>query len=67
MTPSRLVLALLGAALLSACGLRGELERPEPLWGDPPISGPDDPRAEKSESDTRATLPCLAPLLHGAK
>lgn len=30
-----LVLMALSALALSACGLRGSLERPEPLWGDP--------------------------------
>lgn len=30
-----LVLIALSALALSACGLRGGLERPEPLWGDP--------------------------------
>ncbi len=30
------ILPIAMAALsLSACGLRGDLERPEPLWGDP--------------------------------
>lgn len=34
---TRLGLALLMGAglLLSACGVRGTLERPEPLWGSP--------------------------------
>jgi hypothetical protein len=32
------------ACLLSACGLRGDLERPVPLWGNPPDEGPLDPR-----------------------
>jgi len=30
-----LILILLGTATLSACGLRGDLERPEPMWGHP--------------------------------
>lgn len=29
---SRLVLAALGLALLSACGIQGDLERPDPMW-----------------------------------
>lgn len=36
----------LGAAMLalSACGLQGDLKRPDPLWGNPPLDGPTDPR-----------------------
>ena len=30
-----LVLVALAASALSGCGLRGDLERPAPLWGDP--------------------------------
>lgn len=26
----------LSALALSGCGLRGDLERPDPMWGDPP-------------------------------
>jgi hypothetical protein len=29
----RIVLAVIGAGLLAGCGLRGDLERPAPLWG----------------------------------
>lgn len=29
-------LVALSALALAACGLRGNLERPGPLWGDPP-------------------------------
>ncbi|BDX00592.1 hypothetical protein MACH15_23440 [Maricaulis maris] len=29
-------LVALSALALAACGLRGNLERPDPLWGDPP-------------------------------
>ena len=32
---SSLILILLGTAALSACGLRGDLDRPEPMWGHP--------------------------------
>jgi hypothetical protein len=35
---------LLSVSALSACGLQGDLVRPMPLWGDPPLDGPDDPR-----------------------
>ena len=36
---------------LSACGLRGELVRPAPAWGDPPLEGPNDPRVLKEKAD----------------
>jgi hypothetical protein len=36
---------------LSACGLRGELVRPVPAWGDPPLEGPNDPRVLKEKAD----------------
>lgn len=29
---------------LSACGLQGELKRPDPMWGNPALDGPTDPR-----------------------
>ena len=39
------VLAITAAILaLSACGLQGDLTRPDPLWGNPPLDGPTDPR-----------------------
>lgn len=51
----RTVLVLLASlTALSACGLRGELERPVPLWGDPPNEGPNDPRTLKAEEDRKA-------------
>jgi hypothetical protein len=45
--------ALLGLITLSlsACGLRGELVRPTPMWGDPPLEGPNDPRVLKEKAD----------------
>jgi hypothetical protein len=46
---------LAGVSLLSACGLRGDLERPVPLWGNPPDEGPLDPRnIKKAEEEARA-------------
>lgn len=36
---------------LSACGLRGRLERPTPMWGNPPDEGPRDPRRLKAEKE----------------
>lgn len=32
---TNLILILLAAASLGACGLRGDLDRPEPMWGHP--------------------------------
>lgn len=31
---SRLILAAMALSLLGACGVRGDLERPPPLWGE---------------------------------
>ncbi len=47
-----LILIILGAAALSACGLRADLERPEPMWGNPqdadqPAGTADDAAAER--------------------
>ncbi len=51
----RTVLAVgLAATLFSACGLRGELERPAPLWGNPPNEGPLDPRTIKAAEEAAA-------------
>ena len=33
--PLLLAAALLAAGNLAACGLTGDLKRPDPLWGDP--------------------------------
>jgi hypothetical protein len=52
---TRIVLALGLAALLSSCGLKGDLERPVPLWGNPPDEGPLDPRnIKKAEEEAAA-------------
>lgn len=32
---SQILLVGLSVLALSACGLRGDLDRPEPLWGNP--------------------------------
>ena len=48
----RITLALLASvSLLGACGLRGDLVRPVPLWGNPPNEGPNDPRTIKAAED----------------
>jgi hypothetical protein len=46
-----LALVSFAALALSACGLRGELQRPVPAWGDPPLEGPNDPRVLKEKAD----------------
>lgn len=45
---------LLSVSALSACGLRGELVRPVPLWGNPPNEGPLDPRTIKAAEEAAA-------------
>ena len=42
------------SALAAGCGLRGDLERPPPLWGDPPNEGPLDPRTLR-EAEAKTT------------
>ena len=42
---------VISALLLAACGLRGKLERPVPLWGNPPNEGPFDPRSIKAAEE----------------
>jgi Prokaryotic lipoprotein-attachment site len=44
----------IACAALSACGLRGDLERPVPLWGNPPNEGPTDPRTIKAAEEAAA-------------
>jgi hypothetical protein len=49
------IAVLAGLSLLSACGLQGDLERPVPLWGNPPDEGPLDPRnIKKAEEEAAA-------------
>jgi predicted small lipoprotein YifL len=40
--------------LLAACGLKGELERPVPLFGNPPNEGANDPRTIKAREQAEA-------------
>ncbi|WP_417467210.1 LPS translocon maturation chaperone LptM [Maricaulis sp.] len=47
-----LILILLGTASLSACGLRGDLERPEPLWGHPQDAEQSDDAAGDTAADS---------------
>lgn len=48
------IILLASLTALAACGLQGELERPVPLWGDPPNEGPNDPRTIKAEEERAA-------------
>ena len=48
------LLLAVSLAALAACGLKGDLVRPVPLWGDPPNEGPNDPRTLKAEEDLKA-------------
>ncbi len=50
----RFAFALAGLALLAGCGLRGELERPVPMWGNPPNEGAKDPRTLKAQAEEEA-------------
>lgn len=45
------LLLVLSVSALSACGLRGELVRPEPMWGNPPNEGPLDPRSIRAAEE----------------
>ena len=45
-----LTLIILGALSVSACGLRGNLERPPPLWGHP--AGYEEPAEDGAAADT---------------
>ncbi|MEE2922537.1 lipoprotein [Hyphomonas sp.] len=48
--PLLLAAALLAAGNLAACGLTGDLKRPDPLWGDP--SGELDPAELPQQNQT---------------
>ncbi|MGX6648487.1 LPS translocon maturation chaperone LptM [Maricaulaceae bacterium MS644] len=53
---TRLAIAFLAAAaalVLSGCGIRGDLERPPPLWGEDnrPEAAADAPASEEDEDD----------------
>ena len=49
-----ILLLAVSLTALAGCGIRGDLVRPVPLWGDPPNEGPNDPRTLKAEEDRRA-------------
>lgn len=48
------LLLVMSLTALAGCGLKGDLVRPVPLWGDPPNEGPNDPRTIKAEEERRA-------------
>lgn len=52
------ILPVMMAALgLSACGLRGDLERPDPLWGEPKVEEPKvEPEAKTTELRPRTKV-----------
>jgi hypothetical protein len=53
--PLAIAALVLGTLTLPACGLTGDLKRPDPLWGDP-----NDVEADLPEGNT-STLPKLPP------
>ena len=48
------ILLAASALLLAACGLKGELVRPPPLFGNPPNEGENDPRTIKAKQQEEA-------------
>lgn len=46
-----LSLGVFAALTVAGCGLRGDLVRPVPLFGNPPIEGPNDPRVLKEQEE----------------
>jgi hypothetical protein len=46
--------ALVAASLVSACGHRGDLERPSRMWGEEPVSDvPREPIEDKTDDPVR--------------
>lgn len=50
----KVLIVLMSLTALAGCGLRGDLVRPVPLWGNPPNEGPNDPRTIKAEEERKA-------------
>jgi hypothetical protein len=48
------LLVVISLTALAGCGLRGDLVRPVPLWGNPPNEGPLDPRTIKAAEEAAA-------------
>ncbi len=55
----RIVLLLTFAACLSACGIKGDLDRPPPLWGAKTDTAPATAPAGDSDALDRPTEPSL--------
>jgi len=55
----RFAIALFALTLVSSCGIRGDLERPGPLWGEgsgaPPATLP--PETDREDDPTTLPLP----------
>ncbi|NNC36574.1 MAG: hypothetical protein HKO02_03890 [Hyphomonadaceae bacterium] len=43
--------SLIGAFALGACGIKGDLQTPPPLWGDKDQKAEKKPTSDKQESD----------------
>jgi len=54
-----LILMGAGALALGGCGLRGDLERPAPMWGD--AAGADVDVNEEAPEDPNAPIPINPP------
>lgn len=48
---SRILLAACALSLLAACGLRGDLERPAPMWGETRERYEQDATAARAEAE----------------
>jgi predicted small lipoprotein YifL len=48
---ANIVLVLVSAMAITACGLRGSLERPPPLWGDAPVEDDADAGSDDDSED----------------
>ena len=58
-TAARILLLLASAALLAACGIKGDLDRPPPLWGGTTDTAPAEAPAGDSDALDRPTEPSL--------
>lgn len=47
-------LAICAAFMLGACGLRGDLKTPPPMWGDDERPQSETPKEPETQSDTSA-------------
>ncbi|MHA6288926.1 LPS translocon maturation chaperone LptM [Maricaulis sp. CAU 1757] len=56
---TRALLLVLTGLAVSACGLRGDLERPEPLWGEPRVDVEE--RPDENGDDNEDGRPVFTP------